>query len=95
MFLEIRHLKNIMFFMFAYQFYIEGVDTIVKMAVDFSITLGFNSNDLIIVILITQFVGFPAAIVLIFSELNRVFVALFFGYRYLHPNFNMGFVNAR
>jgi UMF1 family MFS transporter len=40
----------------------DGVDTIVRMAVDYGISIGFESNDLIVALLITQFVGFPSAI---------------------------------
>ncbi|MED6339075.1 MAG: MFS transporter [SAR324 cluster bacterium] len=68
-FQEIRHLKTILLFLLAYWFYIDGVDTIVKMAVDYGITIGFESNDLIIALLIVQFVGFPAA--LIFGRLGE------------------------
>lgn len=49
-------------FLFAYWIYIDGVDTIVRMAVDYGLALGFESSDLIFALLITQFVGFPAAI---------------------------------
>ncbi|MDC0224105.1 MFS transporter [Deltaproteobacteria bacterium] len=68
-FQEIRHLKTVLMFLLAYWFYIDGVDTIVKMAVDYGITIGFESNDLIIALLIVQFVGFPAA--LIFGRLGE------------------------
>jgi UMF1 family MFS transporter len=59
---EIRHLKTVFLFLAAYWLYIDGVDTIVRMAVDYGISIGFESNDLIIALLITQFVGFPSAI---------------------------------
>lgn len=49
-------------FLFAYWIYIDGVDTIIRMAVDYGMALGFESGDLIMALLITQFVGFPAAI---------------------------------
>jgi UMF1 family MFS transporter len=61
-FQEIRHLKTIFLFLLAYWFYIDGVDTIVRMAVDYGISIGFKSNDLIVALLIVQFVGFPSAI---------------------------------
>jgi UMF1 family MFS transporter len=62
-FREIRHLKTIFLFLASYWLYIDGVNTIVRMAVDYGMSIGFKSNDLIIALLITQFVGFPSAIV--------------------------------
>ncbi len=59
---EVRKLKVVMLFLLGYWLYIDGVDTIVRMAVDYGMSIGFDSNGLIIALLITQFVGFPAAI---------------------------------
>ncbi len=53
--------KNLFYFIFAYWFYIDGVFTVMSMAVDFGMSLGFDSSDLIKALLITQFVGFPCA----------------------------------
>jgi len=53
----------VMLFLLAYWFYIDGVDTIIRMAVDYGLSLGFESSDLIVSLLIVQFVGFPAALV--------------------------------
>ena len=50
-------------FLLAYFFYIDGVHTIIRMAVDYGLSLGFPADSLIIALLITQFVGFPAALV--------------------------------
>lgn len=55
--------RQIRLFLLAYWIYIDGVDTIIRMAVDYGLALGFDSGDLIIALLITQFVGFPAAII--------------------------------
>ena len=61
-FQDIRHLKTIFLFLVAYWLYIDGVNTVIRMAVDYGISIGFKSNDLIVALLITQFVGFPSAI---------------------------------
>lgn len=53
--------KKIFLFLISYFFYIDGVNTIFKMAVDFGLSIGLKSQDLIIAILMVQFVGFPAA----------------------------------
>jgi UMF1 family MFS transporter len=68
-FKKIRHLKVVFLFLVAYWCYIDGVDTIIRMAVDYGLSLGFEPNDLIIALLIVQFVGFPAA--LIFGKLGE------------------------
>jgi UMF1 family MFS transporter len=60
---HLRQLRMVMLFLAAYWLYIDGVDTIIRMAVDYGLALGFHSNDLITALLITQFIGFPAAIV--------------------------------
>ena len=68
-FSKVRHLKTVFLFLLAYWFYIDGVDTIIRMAVDYGLSLGFASTDLIIALLIVQFVGFPSA--LIFGKLGQ------------------------
>lgn len=59
---EIRKLRYVSLFLVAYWLYIDGVDTIIRMAVDYGLSLGFDDSSLIMALLITQFVGFPAAI---------------------------------
>ena len=59
---RIRHLKTVSIFLLAYWCYIDGVHTIIRMAVDFGMSIGFHQNDLIKALLITQFIGFPSAI---------------------------------
>ena len=59
---RIRKMKPVWLFLCAYWLYIDGVDTIIRMAVDYGMNLGFASSDLLSALLITQFVGFPAAL---------------------------------
>jgi MFS transporter, UMF1 family len=59
---KLRRLKVVALFLVAYWFYIDGVDTVVRMAVDYGMSLGFGYQDLILALLLTQFVAFPAAI---------------------------------
>ncbi len=61
LFFEIYENKNLFYFILAYWFYIDGVFTVMSMAVDFGLALGFESADLMKALLITQFVGFPSA----------------------------------
>jgi len=68
-FRKIRQLKHAFLFLAAYWCYIDGVDTIIKMAVDFGMSLGFDFKDLIVALLIVQFIGFPAA--LVFGQLGK------------------------
>lgn len=61
----LRHVRNdrtLLWFLLAYWFYIDGVNTIIKMAVDYGLSLGFQQASLMTALLVTQFVGFPAAL---------------------------------
>lgn len=60
---KVRRLRYVFLFLLAYWLYIDGVDTIVRMAVDYGMALGFSADNLITALLITQFIGFPAAII--------------------------------
>ena len=59
---EVRKYRALVWFLLAYWLYIDGVNTIIKMAVDYGLSLGFPQQSLIAALLITQFVGFPAAL---------------------------------
>ena len=61
-FRDIRKLKTVLLFLLAYWLYIDGVHTIMRMAVDYGMSLGFDQNRLIVALLITQFIGFPSAL---------------------------------
>ena len=58
----IRSNKKLLLFLFAYWIYIDGVDTVIRMAVNYGITIGFGSSDLLIALLVIQSVGFPATL---------------------------------
>ena len=59
---DMRRLRMVGLFLLAYWLYIDGVDTIVRMAVDYGLALGFSTHDLLLALLLTQFIGFPAAL---------------------------------
>ncbi len=57
-----RQLKPLALFLLAYWLYIDGVDTVVRMAVDYGLSIGFSAHHLLLALLLTQFVGFPCAL---------------------------------
>jgi MFS transporter, UMF1 family len=59
---EIRRYRAILWFLAAYWLYIDGVNTVIKMAVDYGLSLGFEAAQLLAALLLTQFVAFPAAL---------------------------------
>ena len=59
---QIRKLKVVGTFLLAYWFYIDGVDTIIRMAVKYGSALGFSSGSLITALLVVQFIAFPGAL---------------------------------
>lgn len=50
------------YMLFAYWLYIDGVDTIARMSVDYGLAIGFDSKGLLTALLINQVVSFPAAL---------------------------------
>ncbi|MGE5625888.1 MAG: MFS transporter [Bacillota bacterium] len=62
-FRHVRSYKPVFMFLVAYWVYIDGVNTIIQMAVDYGKAIGFGTNDLIMAVVLVQFVGIPAALV--------------------------------
>jgi len=60
---DIRRHQNLWFFLIAYWLYIDGVATIIRMAVDYGMAIGLPANSLIVALLLVQFIGFPATLV--------------------------------
>lgn len=59
---SIRELKIVTTFLIAYWLYIDGVDTMIRMSVDYGTSLGFSSSSLITALLMVQFIAFPATL---------------------------------
>lgn len=54
--------KPLRYFMLAYFFYIDGVHTIIKLSTSYGTDLGIDATQLVLALLVTQFVAFPSAI---------------------------------
>lgn len=61
--------KKILFFLLAFLFYIDGVYTIIDMSTAYGSALGLGSTDMLLALLVTQFVAFPFAI--LFGKLSQ------------------------
>ena len=74
-FKEIKSIKPIFLFLLSYWIYIDGVDTIIRMAINYGLTLGFSSSDLLIALLVTQFVAFPGTLMI--NKISEYFTCEF------------------
>lgn len=54
--------RRLLLFMVAFFFYIDGVHTVIKMSTSYGTDLGIDSTQLVLALLVTQFVAFPSAI---------------------------------
>ncbi|MCU0975900.1 MAG: MFS transporter [Steroidobacteraceae bacterium] len=78
---HVRRYRPLLWFLLAYWLYIDGVNTVIKMAVDYGLSLGFPEESLIVALLLTQFVAFPAALAFGWlgsriGAVNGIFIAI-------------------
>ena len=66
---DIAKNKKVFFFLLAFFFYIDGVYTIIDMSTAYGSALGLGSTDMLLALLVTQFVAFPFAI--LFGKLSQ------------------------
>ncbi len=57
-----RESKNLGFFLLAYLLYNDGVGSVIRMAVDYGVSIGIDSGELMVALLAVQLIGFPATI---------------------------------
>jgi UMF1 family MFS transporter len=80
-FRQVKRYRAVVLFLLAYWMYIDGVNTMMKMAVDYGLALKFPADSLLLGILIIQFIGFPATLLFGWlgdriSPLLGIFVAI-------------------
>lgn len=54
--------RTLIVYMLAFFFYVDGVHTVISMATSYGAALGIDSTQLVLALLVTQFVAFPSAI---------------------------------
>ena len=60
---SIKEYKSAVVFLLAYFLYMDGVDTIIRMATSYGADIGLSATSMIQALLLTQFIGFPATLV--------------------------------
>jgi UMF1 family MFS transporter len=60
---SIKQYKSAVIFLLAYFLYMDGVDTIIRMATSYGSDIGLSAQSMIGALLLTQFIGFPATLV--------------------------------
>jgi len=62
-FKEIKQHKYILIFLIAFFLYSDGLGSIIRLATSYGMTIGLPQHTLLLVLLVTQFVAFPCAII--------------------------------
>lgn len=70
-FKEIKSQPHLFYFLIGFWFYIDGVNTVMSMAVNFGLNIGLEQTALIKALLLVQFIGFPFAL-LVYKLANRI-----------------------
>ena len=60
---SISQYKSAVVFLLAYFLYMDGVDTIIRMATSYGSDIGISAQSMISALLLTQFIGFPATLI--------------------------------
>ena len=66
---DIWNYKSMRYFILSYFFYIDGVHTVIKMSTSYGSNLGIEGTQLVLALLVTQFVAWPSSI--IYGKLGR------------------------
>ena len=82
-FSEIKQMKITGLFLLSYWLYMDGVDTIIRMAGKLALSMGFEASDMLFVLILVQLIGFPAGLLFnwfssIIKPKNAVLVAILF-----------------
>ena len=96
-FKEIRKMKIVGLFLLSYWLYMDGVDTIIRMAGKLALSMGFEASDMLSVLIMVQLIGFPAGLLFnwfssIITPKKAVLVAIFF---YTIATSSAYFMNSR
>ena len=60
---SIKKYKSAAIFLLSYFLYMDGVDTIIRMATSYGSDIGLTASSMITALLLTQFIGFPATLI--------------------------------